>query len=192
MKYVKQLISESIKVKQDLLEDEKLMQEICTINALLKSRFTSGNKLLLCGNGGSASDAQHIAAEFSGRFKLDRKALFAEALHVNGSALTSIANDYGYDEIYSRMLESKGKKDDVLIAISTSGNSENIVKAVAKAKEIGITVIGMTGRNEGKIDQHCDHLLKVPSDNTPRIQETHILIGHIICEMVEMKLFDPK
>lgn len=192
MKYVKQLISASIKVKQDLLEDEKLMQEICTINALLKSRFTSGNKLLLCGNGGSASDAQHIAAEFSGRFKLDRKALFAEALHANGSALTSIANDYGYDEIYSRMLESKGKKDDVLIAISTSGNSENIVKAVAKAKEMGITVIGMTGMNEGKIDQHCDHLIKVPSDDTPRIQEAHILIGHIICEMVEMKLFDPK
>lgn len=192
MKKIKQLISASIKVKQDLLEDEQLMQEICVINALLKDRFASGNKLLLCGNGGSASDAQHLAAEFSGRFKINRATLFAEALHVNSSALTAIANDFGYEEVYSRLLESKGKPNDVLIAISTSGNSKNIVNAVAKAKELDITVIGFTGSNIGEMDQYCDHLIKIPSDDTPRIQEAHILIGHIICEVVEAKLFAPK
>lgn len=192
MKKVKQIISASIQVKQAILADEKLMGEICVVNGLLKDRFALGNKLLLCGNGGSASDAQHLAAEFSGRFKLNRATLFAEALHVNSSAMTAIANDFGYDEVYSRMLESKGRKDDVLIAISTSGNSNNIVKAVAKAKELGVTVVGLTGMNKGEMDQHCDHIIKVPSDDTPRIQEAHILIGHIICEIVEKKLFDPK
>lgn len=192
MKKIKELISASIKVKQDILADEKLMHEICEINALLKERFSTGNKLLLCGNGGSAADAQHLAAEFSGRFKLNRSTLFAEALHVNSSALTAIANDFGYEEVYSRLIESKGRKNDVLIAISTSGNSKNIVKAVAKAKDIGVTVIGFTGSKVGEMDQYCDHLIKVPSDDTPRVQEAHILVGHIICEIVELKLFDPK
>jgi len=192
MKKIKELISASIKVKQDILGDEKLMHEICEINTLLKERFLADNKLLLCGNGGSAADAQHLAAEFSGRFKLNRSPLFAEALHVNSSAVTAIANDFGYEEVYSRMIESKGRKNDVLIGISTSGNSKNIVKAVAKAKEIGLTVIGLTGSKEGEMDQYCDHLIKVPSDDTPRIQEAHILVGHIICEIVELKLFAPK
>ena len=192
MKKIKELLSASIRVKQDILEDENLMHEICEVNNLLKERFSSGNKLLLCGNGGSASDAQHLAAEFSGRFKLNRATLFAEALHVNSSALTAIANDFGYDEVYSRLLESKGRKNDVLIAISTSGNSKNIVNAAAKAKELGITVVGLTGAKNGSLDSYCDHLLKVPSEDTPRIQEAHILIGHIICEIVELKLFAPK
>lgn len=192
MKKLKQLIEASIKVQQDIVNDNKIMEAVCDVNALLRKTFSSGNKLLLCGNGGSASDAQHLACEFSGRFKLNRAALFAEALHVNTSALTAIANDYGYEEVYSRMLESKGKENDVLIAISTSGNSENVVRAAAKAKELGMHVVGFTGKNIGKMDEHCDILIKVPSDDTPRIQEAHITIGHAICEVVELKLFDPK
>lgn len=192
MKKVKQILENSIAVKQAILSDDEILQAICSINALLGKCFSSGNKLLLCGNGGSASDAQHLACEFSGRFKLNRSALFAEALHVNSSALTAIANDYGYEEVYSRMLESKGAKDDVLIAISTSGNSANVVNAAAKAKELGMTVVGFSGQKEGNMDAHCDILIKVPSDDTPRIQEAHITIGHIICEIVELKLFDKK
>ncbi len=192
MKKIKEIISSSIKVKQDILQNDSIMSQICDVNQLLVNTFESGNKLLLCGNGGSASDAQHIACEFSGRFKLDRQALFAEALHVNSSALTAIANDYGYEQVYSRMLESKGIKNDVLIAISTSGNSANVVKAAIKAKELGMKVIGLTGIQKAKLDQHADILIKVPSSETPRIQEAHILIGHIICEIVELKLFAKK
>ena len=192
MKKIKQLISANIDVKQKMLNDEQLMSDICEVNALLKDRFSAGNKVLFCGNGGSASDAQHLAAEFSGRFKLNRKSLFAEALHVNSSALTAIANDFGFDQVYSKMIESKGKADDVLIAISTSGNSQNIVNACQKAQAIGMKVVGFTGINTGAMDAHCDILIKIPSDDTPRIQEAHILIGHIICEIVEAKLFAPK
>ncbi len=192
MKKIKQLISESIDVKNNILNDEKLMSDMCVVNALLKERFSSGNKVLFCGNGGSASDAQHLAAEFSGRFKLNRKSLFAEALHVNSSALTAIANDFGFDHVYSKMIESKGTADDVLIAISTSGNSPNIVNACQQARTMGMKVVGMTGAAVGAMDKHCDILLKMPSTNTPRIQEAHILVGHIICEIVEAKLFSPK
>lgn len=192
MKKIKQLISANIEVKEKMLNDDDLMNEVCKVNALLKERFSSGNKVLFCGNGGSASDAQHLAAEFSGRFKLNRASLFAEALHVNSSALTAIANDFGFDQVYSKMIEAKGKKDDVLIAISTSGNSKNIVNACKKAQEQSMQVVGFTGMNTGAMDAHCDILLKIPSDETPRIQEAHILIGHIICEIVEAKLFSPK
>lgn len=192
MKKIKQLISANIEVKEKMLNDDDLMNEVCKVNALLKERFSSGNKVLFCGNGGSASDAQHLAAEFSGRFKLNRASLFAEALHVNSSALTAIANDFGFDQVYSKMIEAKGKKDDVLIAISTSGNSKNIVNACKKAQEQSMQVVGFTGMNTGAMDAYCDILLKIPSDETPRIQEAHILIGHIICEIVEAKLFSPK
>ena len=192
MKKIKELISASIDVKNKILHDEKLMGDICLVNDLLKKTFSAGNKVLFCGNGGSASDAQHLAAEFSGRFKLNRKSLFAEALHVNTSALTAIANDFGFDHVYSKMIESKGKSEDVLIAISTSGNSTNIVNACKKAQETGMKVVGFTGQSIGNMDQHCDVVLKMPSTDTPRIQEAHILVGHIICEIVELKLFDPK
>ena len=144
---------------------------------------------MLCGNGGSAADAQHIAAELSGRFYLDRPPLDAEALHVNSSYLTAVANDYSFDVIYSRMLEAKGKKGDALIAISTSGNSKNIIQAVKKAKELGVITIGFTGEHGGELKNLCDYCIQVPSNDTPRIQECHILFGHILCEIIEGELF---
>jgi D-sedoheptulose 7-phosphate isomerase len=144
---------------------------------------------LFCGNGGSAADAQHLAAEFSGRFYKNRKALPAEALHCNTSYLTAVANDYSYDVIYSRLLDGIGVKGDVLIGLSTSGNSKNILNAIDVAKQIGIASIALTGETGGKMKDSSDILINVPSIDTPRIQESHIMIGHIICELVEEKLF---
>ena len=158
------------------------------VNITIKS-FRKGNKILLCGNGGSASDAQHIAAELSGRFYIDRPPLYAEALHVNSSYMTAVANDYGYDLTYARMVEAAGKEEDILIGISTSGNSANVIKALEKAKEIGMITIGFTGRDGGRIYDICDFCIRVPSEDTPRIQEAHILVGHIICQLIESKLF---
>ncbi|MFO8068287.1 MAG: SIS domain-containing protein, partial [Bacteroidales bacterium] len=149
-------------------------------------------KLLLCGNGGSAADAQHLAAEFSGRYYLDRPALNAEALHVNSSFLTAASNDFGFEKAYARMIDAIGENGDVLIAISTSGNSLNILEAINEAKERQIFVIGLTGKTGGKMKNMCDIMINVPSEDTPRIQEAHILIGHIICEMVEKELFGEK
>ena len=141
------------------------------------------------GNGGSAADAQHLAAEFSGRFYLDRKPLPSEALHCNTSYLTAVSNDYGYEHIYSRILEGIGLKGDILIGISTSGNSKNIINAFKYARKNGIKVIALTGQSGGIMKNECDILLNIPSDDTPRIQEAHILIGHIICEIVELQIF---
>ncbi|MCB0834046.1 MAG: SIS domain-containing protein, partial [Bacteroidetes bacterium] len=135
------------------------------------------------------ADAQHIAAELSGRFYLDRKPLFAEALHVNSSFLTAVANDYGFEDVFARMVEAAGRKGDVLVGLSTSGNSENIIRAVEKANQLGMTTIGLTGEGGGKMKSICAHLIDVPSKDTPRIQECHILIGHIICELVEKSIF---
>ncbi len=146
-------------------------------------------QLLFCGNGGSAADAQHIAAELSGRFYIDRPPLNAEALHVNTSYLTAVANDYGYDEIFARLVEAKGKEGDVLFGLSTSGNSKNIVKAFVKGKKMGMHTIALTGQKNSKISELADLCIKVPSEDTPRIQECHILIGHIICELIERELF---
>ena len=192
MKFIKKIIAESIEAKQALLADEDIINGMCALNERIVISLKEGHKLLLCGNGGSAADAEHIAGELSGRFKLERKALFAEALHVNGPALTAIANDYGYDQAFARLVESKGRSGDILMAYSTSGNSANIVNALIKAKEIGMHTIGYTGSEVGKIDEHCDHLIKVPSTNVPRIQEMHLLLGHATCEIVELKIFDPK
>ena len=189
-KRIKQLISESISVKQQLLNDEAMLQRICDAVNAVTNAFKNGNKVLFCGNGGSAADAQHLAAEFSGRFYKDRKALPAEALHCNTSYLTAVANDYSYDVIYSRLVEGLGVSGDVLIGLSTSGNSGNIIKAFEIAKEKNIITIGFTGDSGGKMKDLCDYLLNVPSKITPRIQESHILIGHIICELVEEKLFN--
>ena len=182
-------IEDSISVKQLVLTSEGLINNIQEIVQKSVEAFKSDKKMLLCGNGGSASDAQHIAAELSGRFYKDRKALFAEALHVNSSFVTAVANDYGYDNIYSRMIEAAGRKEDILIGISTSGNSPNIVNAVKKANQNGMTTIGFTGKNGGEMNNLCDIIIKIPSSDTPRIQESHILVGHIICQLIEEELF---
>jgi len=173
----------------NLLNDQQLLQTVEQIVGVCISAFEQDKKILLCGNGGSASDAQHIAAELSGRFYKDRKPLFAEALHVNSSYMTAVANDYGYEQTYTRMLQAAGRKGDVLIAISTSGNSSNVVKAIEKANNVGLTSIGFTGQDGGEMNAICDFMIKIPSDDTPRIQEAHILIGHIICQLVEEELF---
>jgi D-sedoheptulose 7-phosphate isomerase len=144
---------------------------------------------LFCGNGGSAADAQHLAAEFSGRFYYDRPPLPSEALHANTSYLTAVANDYSFEEVYSRMIRGVGKEGDILIGISTSGNSPNILRALTTANDLGMITVGMTGESGGRMKEHCDYLLNVPSADTPRIQEAHIMIGHIICELVEAALF---
>ncbi len=182
-------ISSSIKLKQDILSSSSLLKIIENASQALKSTFLNKNQVLFCGNGGSAGDAQHIAAELSGRFYFDRPPLNAEALHVNSSYLTAVANDYSYDVIYERLVEAKGKKGDILVGISTSGNSENVLRALKKAKSLGIRTIAMTGDSGGKMAEYADFLLAVSSKDTPRIQEAHILIGHIICEIVEEELF---
>ena len=186
---IEEIIRKSIAVKQEILSDEHLIGEIRDIAETCAEAFCQGNKVLLCGNGGSAADAQHLAAEFSGRFYYDRPPLPAEALHVNTSYMTAVANDYSFEEVYARMVRAMGQQGDVLIALSTSGNSPNILKAISVAHEIGMIVIGMTGQSGGKMKDQCDFLVNVPSSDTPRIQESHILIGHIICEMVESSLF---
>jgi D-sedoheptulose 7-phosphate isomerase len=189
VQHIKNIIQESIDIKQALLQDEKLLHVLKKITADLTQIFKDGGKALFCGNGGSASDAQHLAAEFSGRFYLEREPLFAEALHVNTSFLTAVSNDYGYEEAYARMVRAAGRKGDILFALSTSGNSPNIIRAIDDARKIGLHIVGMTGQTGGSMRDKCDYLLNVPSTNTPRIQEAHILLGHIICEMVEHNVF---
>ena len=186
---IQSIIEGSIQVKQALLKDEQLMLEIeKTVNAITFA-FKNGNAVYFAGNGGSAADAQHLAAEFSGRFYKDRKALPSDALHCNSSYLTAVANDYSYDVIYARLLEGLAKPGDVLVGISTSGNSGNIVKAFEMAKSIGVVTVGFTGTNGGKMKTLSDFLINIPSTTTPRIQESHILVGHIICELVEENIF---
>lgn len=189
-KRIKRIISESISVKQFLLEDDRLIDLIGKSADTCTIAFKADKKVLFCGNGGSAADAQHLAAEFSGRFYTDRDPLFAEALHVNTSYMTAVANDYNYDQVYSRLIKAKGRQGDVLFGISTSGNSPNIIEAMIQAKKQGMITIGMTGATGGKLLTLSDILLNIPSTNTPRIQECHILAGHIICEIVEDNLFN--
>ena len=186
---IENIIKSSIEVKQSLLNDTEIHQTIYTIVDVISNAFENKNRVMFCGNGGSAADAQHLAAELSGRFYKDRKALPAEALHCNTSYLTAVANDYDYDSIYSRLVDGTMYSGDILIGISTSGNSKNIVKAFEVAKENKITTISLTGNDGGKLMSLSDYILKVPSTNTARIQESHILLGHIICELVESKLF---
>lgn len=176
-------------VKQQVLQDEGLIAEIEKIVAVITDAFKKGKRVYFCGNGGSAADAQHLAAEFSGRFYTDRKALPAEALHCNTSYLTAVANDYSFDVIYSRLIDGIGDAGDVLIGLSTSGNSGNIVKAFETAKAKSIVTVGFTGETGGKMKELSDYLVNVPSKDTPRIQESHILIGHIICQLVEENIF---
>lgn len=185
------IIAASIAVKQQVLEDEAMQQKIAEAVAVITAAFTNGKKVLFCGNGGSAADAQHLAAEFSGRFYINRKALPSEALHCNTSYLTAVANDYSYDVIYSRIIEGTGNEGDVLVGLSTSGNSANIVRAFETAREKGMITIGLTGATGGQMKAYSDFLFNVPSTDTPRIQESHILIGHIICQLVEEQIFNP-
>ena len=186
---IKNIIEGSIDVKKQLLSDEQLLSTINTVTAAITSAFKQGNSVYFAGNGGSAADAQHLAAEFSGRFYKDRKALPSDALHCNSSYLTAVANDYSFDVIYARLLEGLAKPGDVLVGISTSGNSTNIVKAFEMAKTIGVVTIGFTGATGGKMKDLSDYLINIPSTTTPRIQESHILVGHIICELVEIQIF---
>jgi D-sedoheptulose 7-phosphate isomerase len=186
---IENLIQASIDVKHKLLAEPFILTTIENVVDEIIESLNNGGKILFCGNGGSAADAQHIAAELSGRFYTDRKPLYAEALHVNSSYITAVANDYSYDVIYSRMIEGCGRKGDVLVGISTSGNSKNVIEALKKANEIGMITIGMTGDSGGKMKELCKYLLNVPSNDTPRIQESHILLGHIICQLVEEKMF---
>jgi len=186
---IQSLIQESIDVKQQLLQDTTILATLEKVVEVITDAFNAGNKVLFCGNGGSAADAQHLAAEFSGRFYKNRRALPAEALHCNTSYLTAVANDYSYDVIYARLLDGIGVKGDVILGFSTSGNSVNIIKAFEVAKERGIITIGLTGALGGNMKAISDYLFNVPSTITPRIQESHILIGHIICELVEEKVF---
>ena len=189
MNQIKDIIQASITVKQDVLKDETLQKTVADCIAVIVKAFRNGNKVLFCGNGGSAADAQHLAAEFSGRFYTDRDALPAEALHCNTSYLTAVANDYSYDVIYSRLIKGIGNKGDVLIGLSTSGNSRNIYNAFEVAKEKGMTTIAFTGASGGTMKALTDHLINVPSTDTPRIQESHIMLGHIICQLVEAAYF---
>ncbi|MBS1576213.1 MAG: D-sedoheptulose 7-phosphate isomerase [Bacteroidetes bacterium] len=183
------IIKSSIEVKQQVLNSDELIDTIGKIVDVIIKAFKSGNRIYFCGNGGSAADAQHLAAEFSGRFYIDRKALPAEALHCNTSYLTAVANDYSYDMVYSRIIGGIGEEGDVLIGLSTSGNSGNIIKAFEVAKEKKIVTVGLTGKSGGKMKAVSDYLVNIPSTDTPRIQESHIMAGHIICQLVEEKYF---
>lgn len=186
---IQSIIQASISTKQQLMENEQRVMNIQRSVDQITTCFQNGGKVLFCGNGGSAADAQHLAAEFSGRFYTDRKALPAEALHCNTSYLTAVANDYSYDVVYSRMVDGIGKEGDVLIGLSTSGNSKNIVEAFKTAQSKGMTTIAFTGEGGGLLKELSNILLDVPSKDTPRIQESHILMGHIICQLVEENLF---
>lgn len=189
---IKNIIKESIGVKELILSDEKLISNIEKAAQIIVDCYRNEGKVLFCGNGGSAADAQHLAAELSGRFYYDRPALEAEALHVNTSYLTAVGNDYSFDQIYSRILSASGKTGDVLVGISTSGNSKNVLEAQKVAKQKGMKIISLTGESGGEMKNSTDCLINVPSKLTPRIQESHILIGHIICQIVEEELFPQK
>lgn len=182
-------IESSISTKQQILSNPQLLETIQAIAEVMVNALKSGKRILWCGNGGSAADAQHLAAELSGRFYYDRPPLNSEAMHCNTSYMTAVANDYGYDLIYSRMIDGACKPGDVLVGISTSGNSKNICNAFRKAKDLGVITVAMTGATGGEMKTMADYLLNVPSTDTPRIQESHIMLGHIICEIVEATIF---
>jgi D-sedoheptulose 7-phosphate isomerase len=187
--HISEKLKESITLKQQVLDDHLLLGKVEEAALLLTTALKEGHKVLFCGNGGSAADAQHLAAELSGKFYLDRPALPAEACHVNSSFVTAVSNDYGFKRAFARYIEGFGQQGDILVAISTSGNSENILEAIHTAKERGMKVIGFTGQTGGKMKQVCDLLINIPSSDTPRIQELHITIGHIICELTEKMIF---
>ena len=186
---IRRNISDSITVKQELLQNDAIIVDITKVADLIVEAFNNGNKLLFCGNGGSAADAQHLAAEFSGRYYLNRPPLHAEALHTDTSFMTAVSNDFSFDEVYARLIQGIGKQGDILIGMSTSGNSKNVIKALEEAKKKNLITIGFTGKANGNMKPYCDYLINIPSDDTPRIQECHLMLGHAICELVEKELF---
>jgi len=190
LNYINQSIIDSLHVKKKLLNDSTLERILAVANACIDS-LKNGNRILLAGNGGSAADSQHIAAEFVSRFMYDRPGLPAIALTTDTSMLTAIGNDYGYERVFERQLEANGKKGDIFFGITTSGNSPNILRAINRCKDLGITTVGLSGES-GKIHELCDLMIAVPSSSTPRIQECHILIGHIICGLAEINIFPRK
>lgn len=186
---IQKAISDSIEVKQKILQDVAFLQNIESAADMIVASLRAGGKVHFCGNGGSAADAQHIAAELSGRFRFDRPPLNAEALQCNTSYLTAVGNDYGFDFVFSRLLKGTAKAGDVLVGISTSGNSKNILNAYQIAREMNVRIISLTGASGGEMKTLSDVLLNVPSTDTPRIQESHIMLGHIVCELVENRMF---
>ena len=189
MNRIQRIMNDAVKVKQALVEDVLLVKSLSELVDEMVNCYKKDGKVLLCGNGGSAADAQHIAAELSGRFYTDRDPLYAEALHVNSSYLTAVANDYDFETVYARLVKAKGRKGDILIGISCSGSSENILRALKAGHDAGMITAGFTGEDGSKMEDSCKYLLKVSSNDTPRIQEAHILLGHILCELVESALF---
>ena len=187
---IKDRIQASMSVKQLMFEDQSLLSQVDDLIILLKDTLKLGSQVLICGNGGSAADALHLAAEFSGRFYLDRQALPVEALNVNEAALTAIANDFGYDKLFARLVQAKGRQNDILWLLTTSGASQNIIEAAIEAKNRGLKVIAFTGQKPSELDKIVDVVVKVPSTDTPRIQECQLMLGHIICELIEKELFD--
>lgn len=187
--YIKEQIQASIDTKQNILKDEALMQTIAQVGRECVSLYKSGKKTLLAGNGGSAADAQHIAAELVGRYGFDRPSIPSIALTTDTSNLTAIGNDYGYDKVFSRQMEGMGSEGDLFIGISTSGNSVNIVNAINAAQAKGVKTVALVGRDGGEMARIADYAIIVPSKDTPRIQESHILIGHMICDIIEKELF---
>jgi D-sedoheptulose 7-phosphate isomerase len=188
-KYITNHIQDSIDTKNKLLADKEVCETIAKVSQLCIDAYKKGNKTLIAGNGGSAADAQHIAGEFVSRFYFDRPGLASIALTTDTSILTAIGNDYGYEKLFSRQVQANGVKGDIFIGISTSGNSKNILEALKECKEKGIITVGLTGESGATMAEECDYCIKVPSKSTPRIQESHILIGHIICAIVEEEIF---
>ena len=184
-----QNLQTAINLKKEIIENKEMQTTINQIHEAMVNCLKNGGKILFCGNGGSAADAQHLSAELSGRYYFDRPPLFAEALHVNTSYLTAIANDFSYEEVYARLTVAMGKPGDVLIGLSTSGNSTNVVQAMKKANSIGMVTIGFTGQGGGRMKQDCNYTIEINSKDTPRIQECHMHIGHTLCQLVERDMF---
>lgn len=186
---VKRALQESIELKSKVLKDKEMLLQLEVLAERMTASFKKNGKVYFCGNGGSAADAQHLAAELSGRYYYDRPPLAAEALHVNTSYLTAVANDYSYDEIYARLFIAFGQPADILIGLSTSGNSKNVVRAFEEANKKGVLTVAFTGESGGKLAKLANMAFKIPSTDTPRIQEVHMLLGHSLCEIVEQKMF---
>jgi len=186
---IRHAIQNTIDTKTNILQNKEMLDLIGNAAEEMITAFKRGNKVLFCGNGGSAADAQHLAAELSGKYYLDRDPLPAEPLNINTSFLTAVANDLSYEEVFSRLIKAIGRPGDILVALSTSGTSPNIIKALEMANSIGMTIIGLSGETGGEMGDFCKYLIKVPSVDTPRIQESHTLIGHVICEIVEKSIF---
>lgn len=189
LEFIIKQIKDSYKVKEEIFNNKEILNEIKVISEHIIDAYNKGNRTLIAGNGGSAADAQHIAGEFVSKFYFDRPGLASIALTTDTSILTAIGNDYGYEKVFSRQVQANGNAGDVFIGISTSGNSKNIVEALKECKGKNILTVGLTGASGGKMQELCDYCIAVPSNETPRIQESHILIGHIICSIVEEAIF---